>query len=106
MIGSNEPRNIQIIRECLEMWFSDVTPSTLTERFIYHDGTQTSELALDRELSIIFRPSNSRGTWRTLCFQRSGQVQGKSFEQGLTASLSVQGRCTDYRYVKKLTCIR
>ncbi|WHZ28096.1 MAG: hypothetical protein OJF51_002894 [Nitrospira sp.] len=61
MIRSDGPRNIQIIRQCLEMWFSDVTPSTLTERFIYHDGTQTSELALDREFVDHLAPEQLQG---------------------------------------------
>lgn len=52
MIDSREWRNIRLIRDCLERSFSDVTPSALTEHFIYHiyhDGSQTSELVLDRE---------------------------------------------------------
>ena len=61
MIESDEPRNIQVIRQCLERWFSDVTPSTLTERFIYHDGTQTSELALDREFVDNLPPQQLQG---------------------------------------------
>ena len=54
--GGMEAQNIQLIRQCLELWFSNVTPGTYTERFIYHDGTQTSELALDREFLNDLRP--------------------------------------------------
>ena len=56
MTGSSEPRNIVIIRQCLEQWFHDVTPSTHTECFVYRDGTQTSELVLDREFIDDLRP--------------------------------------------------
>ena len=54
--GSGEPRNIRIIKQCLEKWFRDVTPGTYTERFVYHDGTQTSELALDPDFINNLRP--------------------------------------------------
>jgi hypothetical protein len=56
MTENSEPRNIQLIRQFLEQWFRNVTRATYTERFIYHDGTQTSELALDREFINAFHP--------------------------------------------------
>ena len=56
MTENSEPRNIQLIRQYLEQGFRDVTRATYTERFIYHDGTQTSEFALDREFINALRP--------------------------------------------------
>ena len=56
MTETREPRNVGIIRQCLEQWFHDVTPRTHTECFLYHDGTQTSELMLDREFLNAFQP--------------------------------------------------
>jgi|SRR5690349_13943576 hypothetical protein len=55
-LGNVEPENIRIIRQCLERWFHDVTPGTYTERFVYHDGTQTSEFALDHEFVNALSP--------------------------------------------------
>ncbi len=56
--GGSEPGNIRIIQQCLERWFRDVTPGTYTERFVYHDGMQSSELAHDREFFNDLRPEN------------------------------------------------
>jgi hypothetical protein len=43
-----DPQKIQIIRDCLEAMFHDVRQDNLSERFVFNNGKQTSELKLDR----------------------------------------------------------
>lgn len=51
-----DPKIIQTVKHCLETSFRDV--HHLHQRFLFHDGTQSSELVFNREfLENISEPS-------------------------------------------------
>jgi len=93
--GDVEAGNIHIIRQYLERWFRDVTPDPYTERFVYHDGTQTSEPALDGEFVNDLSPQRLKAYIEQTVLPYSVRAQGRSFEQGPMASLSGQDRRPD-----------
>jgi hypothetical protein len=91
--GGSEPGNIGIIQQCLERWFRDVTPGPYTERFVYHDGAQTSELALDREFVNDLRPENLNEYMEHTVLPTLRASPGKIIRAG-TDGLSVRARQT------------